>query len=469
MDRTRAWYERFARQEAAGRSPLYVAWAEGVAADDEVLALLDELPPEKRQPNLLFACARWCGADDGMAEVASPREVPSPRERVSSRERASSGATIGATAGASWGGEVGADVGTRVAAGADADNGGTPYAAFRGFVVSNWSRVAEEMRLRSTQTNEPGRTASILPVLAQIDEAEGPLALIDVGASAGLCLYPDRYSFRLTHSSSVRSLDAEPGAQMLDPDDDIGRVDAETGAQMLNPDDGIWRLDPEDGLSSVVLETVITDTAGRNDAALDSADRDKHTRDASETTVPAGPDAAQGSAEAIPASLVLPTRMPRIAWRAGIDLAPIDVRDAEDIRWFLTLLWPEETERRSRIEAALEIVRRNPPLLVTGDAVDDLAALVAQVPAGATPVVVTAGVLAYLPPARREEFAREVRRLGVRWISNEGERVLPAVAERLARIEEAGAAASEPGRFIIALDGEPLAVAGPHGQWLRFL
>ena len=43
---------------------------------------------------------------------------------------------------------------------------------------------------RSTQTNEAARTATFLPILAQMP---GPVALIEVGCSAGLCLYPDRY------------------------------------------------------------------------------------------------------------------------------------------------------------------------------------------------------------------------------------------------------------------------------------
>ncbi len=43
---------------------------------------------------------------------------------------------------------------------------------------------------RSTQTNVPGRCAVLLPVLAALPQ---PLALLEVGASAGLCLLPDRY------------------------------------------------------------------------------------------------------------------------------------------------------------------------------------------------------------------------------------------------------------------------------------
>jgi hypothetical protein len=45
---------------------------------------------------------------------------------------------------------------------------------------------------RSTQTNEPARCAVLLPVLAALPQ---PLALIEVGASAGLCLLPDFYGY----------------------------------------------------------------------------------------------------------------------------------------------------------------------------------------------------------------------------------------------------------------------------------
>jgi hypothetical protein len=49
------------------------------------------------------------------------------------------------------------------------------------------------VRNRATQTNEVGRCALLLPVLAALPQ---PLALLEVGTSGGLCLYPDRYAYR---------------------------------------------------------------------------------------------------------------------------------------------------------------------------------------------------------------------------------------------------------------------------------
>jgi hypothetical protein len=49
------------------------------------------------------------------------------------------------------------------------------------------------MLSRATQTNEIGRCALLLPVLAALPQ---PLALLEVGTSAGLNLYPDRYAYR---------------------------------------------------------------------------------------------------------------------------------------------------------------------------------------------------------------------------------------------------------------------------------
>ncbi|MBV9417273.1 MAG: DUF2332 family protein [Solirubrobacterales bacterium] len=62
-------YARFAENEAYGRSPLYEELAGGVAGDRAVLGVLAELPPDKRQPNLLFASVRYrCGVPAGSGQ-----------------------------------------------------------------------------------------------------------------------------------------------------------------------------------------------------------------------------------------------------------------------------------------------------------------------------------------------------------------------------------------------------------------
>jgi len=118
---------------AAGDSPCFEEWALGVAEDAAVLAWLDTLPPIKRQPNLVLAAARWHGA-------------PAPGS----------------------------------------------YDGLRRVLLEREAEVRATVMSRATQTNEVGRLATLAPVLGLLD---GPLALIEVGASAGLCLFPDRYDY----------------------------------------------------------------------------------------------------------------------------------------------------------------------------------------------------------------------------------------------------------------------------------
>ncbi len=125
-------YRRFAVHLAAGRSQSYEQLALAVAGDDLVLSFLERLPVAKRQPNLLFAAARYL--------LGSPAEHTSLRSLVSERP----------------------------------------------------DELAEVMRTRRTQTNEAGRCAVLLPALALLPP---PLALLEVGAAAGLMLIPDLYSY----------------------------------------------------------------------------------------------------------------------------------------------------------------------------------------------------------------------------------------------------------------------------------
>lgn len=143
-----ARYARFADLEAHGQSALYEQLARYVAASAEAHAFLSGLPVERRQPNLLFAATRFvCG---------TPRDA---------RE-------------------------------------------FGRFLAARGSEIRAVMLRRTTQTNEPGRCAALVPALARI---EGPISLIEVGASAGLCLLPDRYGYDWGRKTLLP--DAMPGTR----------------------------------------------------------------------------------------------------------------------------------------------------------------------------------------------------------------------------------------------------------------
>ena len=125
-------YRAFARLEARGRSAAYETLAEAVADDAPLVSFIASLPPEKRQPNLLFAAARYL--------LGAPPAI-GPLRELASQSRA---------------------------------------------------ELTQLILTRRTQTNEPARCAVLLPALAQLPR---PLALIEAGASAGLNLLVDRYSY----------------------------------------------------------------------------------------------------------------------------------------------------------------------------------------------------------------------------------------------------------------------------------
>lgn len=313
-------------------SATYEALALGVADDRAVVALIDELPHPQRQVNLVFSAARLCDAPMGS------------------------------------------------------------YGVFRDWLIAHWPEVREVARTHATQTNEPGRDALLLPLLAALPQ---PLALLEVGASAGLCLYPDRYSYRYQGDGGGDSHGDREGDRQV--------------------------LDPPGGPSPVVLDCAIT-----------------------------GP-------------VPVPSTVPTVVWRAGIDLNPLNVTDDEDVAWLNALIWPEHDERRARLAAAVRLARADPPPIVRGDLLEELPALAASAPSDATLVVFHTAVLMYLDRAARERFVTTVRGLPGHWISNEGVEVTPGVAAGLPRMPRHSSS------FVLALDGEPRAFTQPHGAWLEWL
>ena len=179
-------FARFARDEAPGRSELYAEWASGVASDAVVQRALAPIAPTRRQPPLVFAITRLLGAPE------------------------------------------------------------SPYPQWRAWLLAHTDAVVAEAARRSLQTNEPLRCAALLPALSRIP---GPIALLEIGASAGLCLYPDRYSYRYRGARGTVAVDPPggPASVVLECE-----VSGERMPALAHPDI-VWRggvdlspLDPAD-------------------------------------------------------------------------------------------------------------------------------------------------------------------------------------------------------------------------------
>ena len=307
---------------ARDESPCFAAWAGGVAGDPEVQAWLADLPTLKQQPNLVFAAVRWHG-------------VPAPG----------------------------------------------PYVGLRDALLGDDGTIRATILARATQTNEAGRLATLTPAFSLL--GEGPLALLEAGASAGLCLYPDRWAYRWSTAAGVVERGAGP-----------------------------------------VLECAVSGDF---------------------------PDDVE---------------VPLVAWRGGLDLHPLDVTDADQMAWLTELVWPEHHDRRSLLATAIEVARAEPPVVVAGDLLTDLPALVDEAARHGTPVVFHSAVVAYLSPADRVRFQHLMTGLvdagRCHWVSNEGSDVLPEVTASGPEVPPALKT------FVLGVDGRAVAWTHGHGRTMTW-
>ena len=318
---TAAFYCRWAAVEAHGSSPTYERLCRAVADSPAALDFLHTLPQPKRQPNLLLGALRWFEAP-----VADPEAALT-------------------------------------------------------FLTEHAQQVRELMLHRATQTNETARCAVLLPGLALLP---GPLAVLELGASAGLCLMVDAWSYAWT--------------------DETGQVTH----------------------------------CGSGDLLL--------------------------SAE-VSGGVPVPTELPAVAARLGLDAHPVDVTDPRERRWLECLVWPEHTDRADRLRRALDRAAATPPPLRQGlfpqDVADAVATLRRHAPE-ATVVVMHSAAAAYLDPAGRRDLAAVLDDLGVHRLGLEGLQVSADLGVQ-------GVPVSADGRFLLSLDGQVLGSAHPHGRDLHWL
>lgn len=148
-DALAALFAWFAEEQCRGYAPAYERICAAVARDDEALRLVREAPPAAHLPPALLAAVHYLvldGLEHPLAAVYAGRS--------------------------------------------DAD----PAPLFLGLCRDHRDEVARLLATRTIQTNDCGRSAVLGPALTWLAAGlEGPVALVDVGASAGLNLLADRY------------------------------------------------------------------------------------------------------------------------------------------------------------------------------------------------------------------------------------------------------------------------------------
>jgi len=337
------------------RAPLYSTLAAGIAADPELYRLLKHAPPPQRLPVLLFAAVHDLLLDEPGHQLAQWYPNLSDPHR------------------------------------SPADQALMP--TFKAFVSGRSAAVARLIATRSTQTNEVGRCAIMLPAFGLLHEEMGPLGHLDVGASGGLNLLLDRYEYHYQSGDGLSS----------------GSVG---------------------GPSPVVLHAQTT------------------------------------------GQLPVPTTMPQISARCGVDRNPIDITDDGEARWLEACVWPDQPDRFHRLREAITIAQQNPPEVLAGDAVSSLEPAVEKVGRNAHPVVTNSWVLNYLTTQERVEYLAQLESIGatrdLSWVYVEA----PALIDGL----PTGPDPQDPHRTVLSLarwrNGERtvdhLATCHPHGFWIQW-
>jgi hypothetical protein len=303
----------FLPREDRARNPTYWAICRGVASRTPLLELADLVPPPQFGVNVLL------GAVHDLLLAGADHELGTHYRSVALRRGLTNRALDDAAL----------------------------IELFEAFCNQFRDEIAVRCATRRTQTNEVGRCAAVRAALCNV-ATDRPLALLDVGCSAGLNLFVDAYGY-------------DYGGKVL------AGVE---GAPMLHCD-----------------------------------------------LLGATP----------------PLELPPITSRTGLDLAPIDVTDPDELRWLLALLWPDDLERFERLTAAAAVAaaRRNEVAFLQGDMVESLGAASERADPSSHLVVLTMWSTAYLPTSRRHAFSEEMARLAsvrdLTWIVMEH----PTVAQEL--------------------------------------
>ncbi|WP_458205050.1 DUF2332 domain-containing protein [Haladaptatus sp. NG-SE-30] len=174
-------FEDFA-EWCVGTSPLYERISHGVASDPTLLALAEEVPSKRSRPHILLAAVHshlLAGTDHALADYY-PTVSDDPED-------------------------------------------GDPLPAFRDFCTEYEDDLLPILHSRRTQTNAVRRCTALFPAFTHVSREVGgkPLALVELGPSAGLNLCWDYYAYDYgdagRYGTSECVLDSESRSEQSPP------------------------------------------------------------------------------------------------------------------------------------------------------------------------------------------------------------------------------------------------------------
>jgi hypothetical protein len=196
--------------------------------------------------------------------------------------------------------------------------------------------------------------------------------------------------------------------------------------------------------------------------------------DSTSTVRCAGRDRSHGRRDDGAEPLVLPT----VVGRRGIDRHPVDLADADAVRWLEACLWPDVPGRVERFRSAVSLLAGTTSPVTRGDMVDDLPDLldgaVRAAPSTAHLVVFSSWALTYVDRARRPEVADVLAAAArdgrpVTWLTAEPPHCTPGVEppeERPADVGQTTVLATRSWRDGSEQPPRILGTAHPHGEWV---
>lgn len=335
---------RWFAEWADGVSPLYERLARGVTTDSDLLGIAAEAPDSQPAPNLLFAAVHMLLLEGREHRLAAfyPTCTDDPLDPVET----------------------------------------DPLTEFRAFCLANETRIRQLVTERRVQTNDVGRSAVLYPSFGHLVEsgATEPLALVELGCSAGLNLYWDRFRYDFEGYGTVGAPDS--------------RVQIDSAVR--------GSIDPP-----------------------------------------------------------LPETSPAIDHRVGIDVNPLDVTQSDDVAWLQALVIPDQLWRHERLQAAIGLARQDPPELIEGDMVQEVAAVLSSVPAEQTRCVFSTHTLYQVSDTDRRELRDELREHShqrpIHWLSGDPTMETDYQAYRYCRLEDGDAEEAR------------LAEFKSYGEWVRWV